>query len=436
MDVPEVRYTRTGGVAIAYQVVGEGAQALVFAPQLTNLYVLWRRADMGLFLNRLARGVRLVVFNPRGTGLSDRPRNVTLEARMDDISAVLDSNEIERATIFGVQTSANVCALFAATYPDRCERLVIVDAYPRAVRSHDYPFGISDEEWLAGIRSHREHWGERDYLESFLRRVDPASVKTAELLDARVWELRLALSPAGAAEFARMGMETDITDVLGAIRVPTLILHRSDQGGAADYVARHVRDARVVDLGSDTSLGEETADLVLEFIKGSAGVVVPDSVLATLLFTDLVRSTEHAAALGDRSWRDVLETHHRLVRRELVRHRGIEVDTAGDGFFCRFDGPARAIACAHAIVEGSRTLELEVRAGIHTGECEMIGDKIAGIAVVTGARISSLAAAGEVLVSSTVKDLVAGSGFAFDERGEHELKGVPGSWRLYAVADA
>jgi class 3 adenylate cyclase len=239
-------------------------------------------------------------------------------------------------------------------------------------------------------------------------------------------------------------METDIVGILSSIRVPTLVLHRPDDptnvtdgAGPAHLVAERVRGSRKVVLGSDGStFSEEAVDAILEFLGGEAPRPVPDSVLATVLFTDLVGSTERAAELGDRAWRDLLTRHHADVRRELARFRGEEVDTAGDGFFCRFDGPARAMACARAIVEGAREHDLAVRSGIHTGECELVGDKIAGIAVVTGARISSVAAPGEVLVSSTVKDLVAGSGFSFDDRGEHELKGVPGTWRLYAVAGA
>jgi class 3 adenylate cyclase len=232
-------------------------------------------------------------------------------------------------------------------------------------------------------------------------------------------------------------METDITDVLGSIRVPTLVFHRTPFRDPSMYVAERIPGAKVVELGGQAMgpYSDDVADALLEFARGEAPRPIPESVLATVLFTDLVGSTERAASLGDGAWRDVLSRHHVDVRRELARYRGEEVDTAGDGFFCRFDGPARAIACAHRIVDGAKALDLDIRAGIHTGECEFVSGKIAGIAVVTGARISSLATSGEVLVSSTVKDLVAGSGFSFEERGEHELKGVPGTWRLYAVAD-
>ena len=437
VDVPDVRYARAGGVAIAYQVVGEGPRDLVYAPHLTDLYCLWHAPYLRAFLDRLVREVRLIVFNPRGTGLSDRPRNVTLEARMDDIAAVLDAIGSERATLFGVATGANVCALFAAMYPERCDRLVLSRPYPRATRSESYPYGPTEEQLLTWIRETRERWGDRAYLESYFRSNEPALAESQEDLDWSIWQHRLAVSPAAAADFGRLALETDITDVLGSIRVPTLVLHREDERGVAGFVADRIRDVRTVELrglgGSPYSA--DAADALLEFVRGETRPAVPDSVLATVLFTDLVGSTERVAGLGDKAWRKLLQRHHAAVRGELARHRGVEIDTAGDGFFCRFDGPARAIACAQRIVEAARTLELEVRAGVHIGECEVAGDKIAGIAVVTGARISALALPGEVLVSQTVRDLVAGSGFAFEDRGEHELKGVPGTWRLYSVSD-
>ena len=436
MDVPEVRYARAGGVAIAYQVVGAGPPDVVYAPHLTNLWSLWTGEYYASCLRRLAGEVRLIVFNPRGTGLSDRPRNVTLEARMDDITAVLDAVGIERATVFGVAESANVCALFAATYPERCERLALWQPYARSVRSDDYPYGLLEADWIASVRDVRERWGERELLTEWAEFLDPAILEDRGRLEHFVWMHRLSASPAAAADFRRMQLETDITDVLGSIRVPTLIFHRSHLRGPAEYVAARIPAAQVVELGGVSAgpYSEDAIAALVDFVRGEVPRAVPESVLATVLFTDLVGSTARAADLGDRGWRDLLTRHHADVRRELARFRGAEVDTAGDGFFCRFDGPARAMACARAIVEGARHHDLEVRAGIHTGECELVGEKVAGIAVVTGSRISSLATPGEVLVSQTVKDLVAGSGFAFEERGEHELKGVPGAWRLYAVA--
>ena len=439
MDIPEVHYARSGGVAIAYQVIGDGPQTLVYSPPVTNLYSLWQMPRVESFLRRLSEARRVVVFNPRGTGLSDRPSNVTLESRVDDVTAVLDATGCARASIFGADMSANVCALFAATYPERCDRLALFVPQARVVRSHSYPYGFPEEQGLAWMRATRESWGERGFLEDFAREIFDTSLTDDEgFLDWFVWERRLAASPTAAAEFVRMSMETDITEVLGSIRVPTLVLHPQEQGwrDMARYVADRIPQAVVVELGRTGRwlYESDVADALLTFLRGEAMPWVPDSVLATMLFTDLVGSTERAAAHGDRGWREILESHHARVRSELGRYRGTEVDTAGDGFFCRFDGPARAIACARSIVEGASELGLQVRAGIHTGECQLVDEKIAGISVVTGSRISSLAGPGEVLVSSTVKDLVAGSGFVFADRGEHELKGVPGVWRLYVVA--
>jgi class 3 adenylate cyclase len=434
MDLPDVHYARAGGVSIAYQVVGDGPRDLVYAPHLTNLYSLWLGPYMRPFLDRLSAEVRLIVFNPRGTGLSDRPRNVTLEARMDDISAVLDAVGIARAPLFGVAESANVCALYAATFPDRCERLALFDPYARSVRSDAYPYGATEEEWLGYVREMREHFGERGFMTEFSKRISPRIAEDAERLEWFIWMHRIAASPTAAADFARMQMETDITDVLGSIRVPTVVLSRS-RSETARFVAEHIPGAGMVELpGEGTGLyADDVAAALLSFLRDESPVEVPDTVLATVLLTDLVGSTARAAALGDRAWSALLERHHAAVRAELVRHRGAEVDAAGDGFLCRFDGPARAIACAQRIVESADRIGLEVRAGIHTGECELVGEKVAGLAVHIGARISALATAGEVLVSGTVKDLVSGSGFAFEDRGQQELKGVPGTWPVFAL---
>ena len=436
MDIPEIHYARSGGVSIAYQVLGEGAQTLVYMPPVTNLYSLWELRRVASFLFRLSEDARLVVLNSRGGGLSDRPSNLTLESRIEDINAVLDAVDCERAAVFGADVSANVCALFAATYPERCDRLVLFMPFAKSRRSESYPYGATEEQFDEVLREWRKHWGERSQLESLARAFfDPVLTEEPGFLDWFVKERRLAASPASAAEFVRMSMDTDITAVLGSIRVSTLVLHR-EHPGPARYVADHIPNAIVAQLGGEGRwvYTDEVADAVLSFLRDEAVPWVPASVLATVLFTDLVGSTEYAAQLGDRGWRDVLNRHHTSVRRELGRFGGTEVDTAGDGFFCRFEGPARAIECARRIVQGATELGLEVRAGVHTGECELVGEKIAGISVVTGSRISSVAASGEVLVSSTVKDLVAGSGFSFEDRGEHELKGVPGTWQLYAVA--
>ncbi len=435
MDIPDVRYTRTGSVSIAYQVVGEGEQTVVYAPHLTSIDALWRHERSAAFLREIAAHARLIVFNPRGTGLSDRPRTVTLESRMDDVVSVMDAVRCERVSLFGVSESANTCALVAATYPERLDHLILFTPWARSVRSGTYPFGSTEEELAGWVLEMRERWGDRDFLEEFGRTIDEAYGEDDELMDWFVWMQRSAVGPAGAADFARLQGETDITDILGSIRVPTLIMYREQQRGASRFVADRIRGAETLELpgqGWDPNF-PELADATISFIRGEARPAVPDAVLATVLFTDLTDSTGVAAQLGARAWSELLAAHQSDVRRELGRYRGIEIDTAGDGFFCRFDGPARAIACARVIVDGAGERGLVVRAGIHTGECELVGPKLAGIAVHVGARVQAAAAPGEVLVSSTVRDLVAGSGFSFEDRGEHQLKGIDRSWRLFAA---
>jgi len=435
MAFPDVRYARAGGVAIAYQVIGDADETIVYAPHLTNIYLLWQGKYTARFLQRLTEGARLIVFNPRGTGLSDRPRNVTLEARMDDVTAVLDAEGLGRATLFGVGESANVCALYAATFPERCERLVLFSPYARLTRSETYPAGISEDEALARMRATREQWGERPFLRAIAAAVDPRLLENEEDFDWFVWMHRLSASPAAAADWVRMAIETDITDVLGSIRVPTLVLHREDASEDALFVAERIPRVTVRQLGG-VGIGpydDAAADALLAFVHGNAALAVPDTILTTVLFTDIVGSTDIAVELGDRRWAETLDEHHRAVRRTLATFRGLEVDTAGDGFFCRFDGPARAIACARVIVEDARQAGLQIRAGVHTGECELRGDKVAGLAVHVGARVAAAATAGEVLVTQTVCDLVAGSDLIFEDRGEHQLRGIPHRWHLYAA---
>jgi class 3 adenylate cyclase len=354
---------------------------------------------------------------------------------MDDIRAVLDAVGAERAVLVGSGAGGQPCAMFAATYPERTRALVLVNTPARAVRTEDYPYGLEPDAWREQLREIRLRWGERDYFEHQARMANPSA--DDEFVDWFVTCQRFNASPSAALNFYRVFGETDLRDVLSSVSVPTLVLHGPTQRDEMLDVARRVPDARSVALSADT-LVETFRDIAREtnvFVDDARPDDVPDSVLATVLFTDLVGSTERAAALGDRAWRDLLTRHHEDVRRELARFRGEEVDSAGDGFFCRFDGPARALACARQIVSGAKEIDLAVRAGIHTGECEVVGEKPAGISVVTGARIAALAGSGEVLVSQTVKDLVAGSGFVFIDRGEQELKGVPGTWRLYAVAE-
>jgi class 3 adenylate cyclase len=436
MDVPEIHYTRSGDVAIAYQVVGQGAFDLVFVPTFANLVFPWLNKDWKSFYERLASFARLIMLDKRGTGLSDRPRDLgSLEARMDDIRAVLDAVGAERAVLVGAGGGGQPCAMFAATYPERTRALVLVNTPARGVKTEDYPYGLEPDAWREQLREIRESWGERDYFARQARMANPRA--DDEFVEWFVTCQRFNASPGAALNFYRALGETDLRDVLASVSVPTLVLHGPAQRDEMLDVARRIPDARSVALSADTLIEtfEDIARETRAFVEGAQPNEVPESVLATVLFTDLVGSTERAATLGDRAWRDLLTRHHEDVRRELAFFRGEEVDSAGDGFFCRFDGPARAIACARAIVGGARERELDVRAGIHTGECEVMGEKLAGISVVTGARVSAIADPGEVLVSQTVKDLVAGSGFGFIDRGEQELKGVPGIWRIYAVAE-
>ncbi|MCC8937450.1 adenylate/guanylate cyclase domain-containing protein [Bradyrhizobium sp. Arg68] len=430
---PDTRYAKSGDVHIAYQVFGEGPLNVVFAPPgFTNVEHWWDEPEVSRWLLRLARYARVVMFDKRGTGLSDRVADFPgLDQRMDDLRAVMDATGMEQAALLGFSEGGTMSALFAATYPSRCRALVLCNAYPATT------FTLTTlEESLGYIQL---GWGSGGSVVKFARsRVNDTAFK-------RWWSKneRVSMSPAGAAAYARMNHLIDISDIVSTIRVPTLVIHRTDdktvslEGGR--FFAAHIPGARYLELpGVDhlPFIGEnagEIADAIEEFLTGSRAPVAVDRVLATVLFTDIVASTEKAAALGDHRWRDLLDTHHAAIRRILSRFRGREIKTTGDGVLATFDGPARGVRCACAIADETRSLGIEVRAGLHTGECEMIGDDIGGIAVHIGARVAALAGAGEVLVSGTVKDLVAGSGLRFGDRGNQSLKGVPGDWRIFAV---
>jgi class 3 adenylate cyclase len=401
-----------------------------------NLVFPWANADWRAMYERFASFSRLIMFDKRGTGLSDRPRELgPIETRMDDIRAVLDAVGADRATLVDMVEGGQTCALFAATYPERTEALVLGNTPARAVRAEDYPYGIPEDEWRAHLRGIREQWGTREYLEAQAREINPAG--DDEFIDWFVTCQRFCASPGAALTFYRVYGETDLREMLPTIRVPTLVLYRRQLREQMLDLAARIKDARALEIeGSGFTLFEGLTREVEAFLSGMEAEPVPDTVLATVMFTDIVGSTERAATLGDRAWRDLLQEHHILVRRELARFRGQELDTAGDGFFAIFDGPARAISCARAIVSGVRELDLTVRAGVHTGECELQNGKVTGIAVNIGARVAAAAGPGEVLVSGTVKDLVAGSGIEFEERGVRELKGVPGEWRLYTARPA
>ena len=442
---PETRYAKSGEVNIAYQVVGEGPPDLVLVAVISHIELAWEIPSEARHLSRLASICRLFLINQRGTGMSDREANApTLETRMDDIRAVLDAVGSERAVLFGLGDAAPLSVLFAATYPERTSGLILMNASPRFVKSPRLPWLPTRAETERRAEDFERRWGEIAFAYERIKALNPSASDEDRRASARAF--RLSVSPGAAAAYIRTNIEVDVCDVLPLLRVPTLVMHRKEGGGwdirSGRYLADHIPGARFVELpgadfapalGDQESLFAELEKFLAGAAAGTHAELEPERVLATILFLDIVGSSEHAARLGDRGWRELLQRHHELVRGQLDRYRGTEVDTAGDGFFASFDGPARAIGCGCAIVEAMPTLGLEVRIGLHTGECELVDGKVAGIAVHTGARVAACAQPGEVLVSSTVKDLVAGSGIAFKDRGQHELKGIPGEWRLYAV---
>jgi class 3 adenylate cyclase len=428
-------------VHVAYQTVGEGDLDLVLVEgYMSHLDLEWENPAAARYLQALASFSRLIRFDKRGTGLSDRSVGApTLEERMDDVRAVMDAAGSERAALLGVSEGAPMCVLFAATYPERTQALVLYGGMARATEAPDYP-------WATPARALDEAASELImplmYTGEDIEIWAPSLAGDAAMIEWLGRYRRGGVSPDGIQALVRMFMEVDVRHVLPALRVPTLVLHRHGDRvvnrRAAQWMAEQIRDARFVDLPGQDHLpwaGDSDAVIeeVREFLTGARVPAEPDRVLATVMFTDVVRSTERAAAMGDRRWRDALDAHDAAIRRQLSAFRGREVKTTGDGFLATFDGPARAIRCASAIVAAAAELEMEVRVGLHTGEIEIRGDDIGGVAVHIGQRVSALAQPSEILVSSTVKDLVAGSGIEFETRGEHELKGVPDRWRLFAV---
>jgi len=438
---PETRYTKSGDLNIAYQVVGDGPVDLIYVPGwISNVELNWEEPAHAHVLERLASFSRLILFDKRGTGLSDPvPLDAmpTLEERMDDVRAVLDAVDCEEAALFGFSEGGLMSVLFAATYPERITTLVLYGTFAKRIKSPDYPWAPSPEDRARELEELERNWSVRMDLDVLAPSEDDA------FKDRLATYFRRSASPGAALALMRMNTQLDVREVLPAIQAPTLVMHRVDDRDVkveeGRWIAAQIAGAKFVELPGDTHTlwagnTDEVVDEIEEFLTGARRGPEPDRVLATVLFTDIVGSTEQATKLGDRRWRELLERHHSLVRQQLERYHGREVDTAGDGFLATFDGPARAIRCASAIENGVSVLGLQIRAGVHTGECELFGDKVAGLAVHTGARVTSLAEPGEVLVSQTVKDLVAGSGMEFEYRGTHELKGVPGEWRLYALS--
>lgn len=438
--VPEIHYAKSGDVSIAYQVFGTGLLDLVLIPGwVSNIEIFWEEPAVERFLTRLASFSRVILFDKRGTGLSDCVAEMpNLETRMDDVRAVLDAVGSERAALFGYSEGGVLCALFAATYPSRTSALIMHGSYARLTWRPDYPWGETDEQRAEFIDEAVRNWGGPIGIESRA----PSMAHDPRFRHWWARFLRLSVSPAGFSTLARTNMQIDIRHVLPAIRVPALIIHSVNERtlpiAGSRYLAQHIPNAKLVELPGEDHVpwltdAEAVADEAEGFLTGVRRGPEPDRVLATVLFTDIVGASERVATLGDRRWRDLLENHHATIRRALDRFRGREIDTAGDGFLAAFDGPARAVRCACVISDEVRSLGIEVRAGLHTGECETIGDKLGGIAVHIGARVAALAQAGEVLVSSTVKDLVAGSGLSFRDRGSHALKGIPGEWKIFTV---
>lgn len=441
---PEVSYARSGEVAVAYQLVGTGPPDLVFVRGIAgDLLSTWEQPLLVRHVEGLASLGRVLMLDKRGTGLSDRVREVqSLETTMDDVRAVMDAADSKRAVLWTGGTSTGISVLFAATYPERCAGLVLFDPTIKGIRSTDYPWAPTEEEWRQRLAGVRRGWGDRGYLEDLAGEWAPEVADDGDFRDWFVWHMRRSLSPGAALTSFRAAMELDVSDVLSAVRVPTLVIPHPLRPGPGHYTAQRIRGAEIVELPElrgvytwvDRDAHSATMEATARFVASLTRPTGSERLLATILFTDIVGSTELAARIGDSAWRGLLQRHHAIVRRELARFQGRELDTAGDGFFASFDGPARAVRAASAIRDGLLALELQIRSGLHTGECEVSDGKIAGIAVSIGARISSLAAPGEVLVSSTVKELVAGSGLRFDDRGDHQLKGIPETWHLFALS--
>ncbi len=440
--MPTTHYTRSGDYNIAYQVVGEGPFELLYIPGfVSNVELAWEEPLLARFLERLASFSRLILFDKRGTGLSDRvPTNElpTLEERMQDVVAVLDAVGSSQAALFGHSEGGSLAVLYAASHPERTVALVTFGIFASRVRSDAYPWAPTPAQRKRDIVAIEEHWGD----DADVEHLAPSTAGDHQFSDRLATYFRRSASPGAAAALLRMNTQIDVRDLLGTITVPTLVLHRSDDRDAmvdeGRWIAAQIPDAQFRELpGADHLPWVGDQDLVLDeietFLTGQRPAPRPDRVLATVLFTDIVGSTERAVALGDRAWTDLLQQHHARVRRQLARFEGREVDTAGDGFLATFAGPGRAIRAAQAIIDDLGPLGVQIRCGLHTGECELIDESLGGVAVHIAARVAARAGAGEILVTRTVTDLVAGSGISFAARGEVTLKGIPEARALFAV---
>jgi pimeloyl-ACP methyl ester carboxylesterase len=436
----ETRYAKSGSLNIAFQVFGEGAINLVFIPGwASNVENIWTLPEFARFAEKLTQFARVILLDRRGTGLSDPvPDPPTFEERMDDVRAVLDAAGLQQAVIWGVSEGGPMAMLFAATYPERVRQLILYGTFARFSRAADYPHGFPPEvnaRWLATVEA---NWGTGELSRYFAPSVagDEAEMRRLARLE------RLAMSPGTAHKLFTMLTQTDVRHVLPAIRVPTLVLHRIGDGpvrvGQGRYLAGHIHGAKYVELSGDDHMPmmgdvEPLLNEVREFLTGERAAPEIDRVLTTILFCDIVESTTRAAQMGDGAWKGLLERFYALAGEKLKHFRGRLLDTAGDGLFAAFDGPARAVRCGAALAEAVQALGVRLRVGVHTGECEVLGEKYSGIAVHLGARVAGAAEPGEVLVTSTVKDLVVGSGLRFEELGPRTLKGVAEPWALYRL---
>jgi class 3 adenylate cyclase len=439
---PITKYARSDDVCIAYQVTGEGPVDVIWAPgTMSHLDMDWENERRAMFFEKFSQFCRLIRFDKRGTGLSDRPIHMaTLEERTDDIRAVMDAVGLQRAHIFGVSEGGSMASMFAAMYPERTQSLVIWGAQAKWINTPDHPWGQTEAEYDEMIHGIQDDWPTVHYVvgpgAGLGPNADPVMVENV------LRYMRAAASPSAVRAYEEMNALIDTRPILPTIKAPTLVMNRTGDpcaiiGAARDMAARIPGAAFKEYPGDSHSAMLDDMDVILsdiqEFITGERPAESADRVLATVMFVDIAGSTERAVALGDAAWRGLLNSYYAIVRKALARHRGKEANTAGDGMLATFDGPARAVRCALEIAQGVKQLGIDVRAGVHIGECELMGDNIGGLAVHIGARIMAEAAPGEVLASSTVKDLVAGSGLNFSDRGEHALKGVPGEWRLYAA---
>ena len=440
---PQTRYATSDDLNIAYQVFGDGPRDLVYVPGwVSNVELMWDDPVLASILRRLGSFARVITFDKRGTGMSDRVPNTALpgpEERMDDVRAVMDAAGSERAPLFGHSEGGTMATLFAATYPERTEGLILASTYAKRIWSEDYPWAPQPDDREAEIQATEDHWGDPDAIPRYIlgeRDSDTAFREWVALY------FRMSASPKAAAQLLRMITLVDTRAALPLVQAPTLCIYRTDDTDVnveeGRWIASQIPNAKFVELPGDAHVfwavdPQAFVDEIEEFITGYRTAAEPDRVLATVLFTDIVDSTRRAAELGDGAWRALLESHNRVTRQELQRWRGVERATTGDGFLATFDGPARAVRAAAAISEALATHGIEVRSGVHTGELELLDGDVAGMAVHIGARIAAMAGSGEVYASQTVKDLVVGSDLVFDSRGRHTLKGVPGEWEVFAV---